>query len=92
MQFRMLPYRFGFEDETSIRYNFFLKTQSFKRGIMTVSCGAQSHLTQHKTSITIFDRNKYKVPFADGLNGSFGHDGTGRAGSGEFHIDIHFDP
>jgi hypothetical protein len=32
------------------------------------------------------------VPFADGLNGRFGHDGTGRAGSGEFHIDIHFDP
>jgi putative oxidoreductase len=26
------------------------------------------------------------LPFADGLNGRFGHDGTGGAGSGEFHI------
>jgi hypothetical protein len=50
---------------------------------MAVSCGAQSHFTQHKTSLIIFDRKKYKVPFADGLNGRFGHDGTGRAWSGE---------
>jgi len=83
MQLRMLPDRFGFQDETSVRYNFILKTQSFKHGIMAVSCGAQSHFMQHKTSLIIFDRKKYKVPFADGLNGRFGHDGTGRAWSGE---------
>lgn len=88
----MLPYRFGFQDETSVRYNFFLNTQSSKHGIVAVSCGAQSHLTQNKTSLIIFDRKKHKVPFADGLNGRFGHDRTGRAGSGEFHVGIHFDP
>src|SRR6266446_4188495 len=92
MQFRMLPDRFGFQDETSVRYNFLLQTQSFKHGIVAVSCRAQSHLTQHKTSLIVFDREKYNVAFADGLNSRFGHDGTGRAGSGEFHIDIHFDP
>src|SRR6267143_3067192 len=92
MQFRMLADRFGFQDETSVRYNFLLQTQSFKHGIVAVSCGAQSHLTQNETSLITVERQKYKVPFADGLNGGFGHDGTGHAGSGEFHIDIHFDP
>src|SRR5260370_39955176 len=76
MQFRMLADRFGFQDETSVRYNFLLQTQSFKHGIMAVRCGAQSHLTQNETSLIIFERKKYKVPFADGLNGGFGHDGT----------------
>ena len=88
----MLPYRFSFQDETSLSYNFLLKTQSFEHGIVAVSCGAQSHLTQQKTFPHYFDRKKCKLPFVDGLNGRFGHDGTGRAGSGEFHIDIHFDP
>jgi len=45
----MLPYRFSFQDETSLSYNFLLKTQSFKHGMVAVSCGAQSHLTQQKT-------------------------------------------
>src|SRR6516225_2876888 len=83
MQFRMLPHRFGFQDKTSFRYNLLINTQSFKHGIAAVSCEAQSHLTQQKTSLIIFDRKKYKVPFADGLNGRFGHDRAGRAGNSE---------
>ena len=88
----MLPHGFCFQDETSVRYNLFMETQSFKHGIMAVSCWAQSHLTQQKTSLITFNRKKYEVPFADRLNGRFGDDGTEGAGSGEFHIDVHFDP
>src|SRR5260370_39948915 len=67
MQFRMLADRFGLQDETSVRYNFLLQTQSFKHGIVAVSCGAQAHLTQNETSLLIFVRQEYKVHFARGL-------------------------
>src|SRR6516164_10578606 len=92
MQLRMLPHRFGLQDEASVRYNFISQTQSFKYGIVATGGGAQPHLTQQKTSLAILDRKKYKAPFADGLNGRFGHDGTRHTGNGEFDIDVHFNP
>src|SRR5260370_39773669 len=54
MQFRMLADLFGFQDETSVRYNFLLQTQSVKHGIVSVSLGAPSHLMQNENSRHVF--------------------------------------